>query len=38
MNGIKLVDYFNDGLARVKRTNDEYAKIDKSGNLIKILQ
>lgn len=31
----KSVDYFNkDGFAKVKRTNDEWAKIDKTGTLI----
>ena len=32
------VDMFNGGLVKVKRTNGEWAKIDKTGNLIKNLQ
>ena len=32
------VGKFNDGLADVKRTNSDWCQIDKTGNLIKILQ
>ena len=32
------VDMFNGGLVKVKRTNGEWAKIDKTGNLIKKMQ
>ena len=31
----KELHEFINGFAKVKRTNDEYAKIDKSGKLIK---
>ena len=34
----RYVDDFRNGLARVKRTNGEWAKIDKTGKLIKNLQ
>ena len=30
----RYVDDFNDGFAKVQRTNGEWAKIDKNGNIV----